>query len=989
MRTERVQKRHRRLRISKEAVKNILLVLIILAVLGSVGILGLFAVISKDLPDPNSLLERTIAQSTKIYDRTGEHLLYEIHGEENRTLVKMAETFCGSEGMDLDPNGIPIFAIQATIAAEDRAFCEHHGFSIKGIARAVKNNLLGGTGGGSTLTQQLVKNAILTGEHTISRKIKELVLSIEIERRFSKDEILQIYFNEIGYGSTNYGIQAASQHYLGKSVNQITLSEAATLAALPQRPTSLLNNPDLLKARRDWILNSMAELGFVTQAEADTAIAEEIAIRPQIATIEAPHFVFYVKELLEDTYGQREVEESGLKVITSIDYDLQMKAQEIVTQKVDENGERYQFTNASLVAMDPKTGQVLAMVGSKDYFNDEIDGQVNVALRPRQPGSSFKPFVYLAGFERGYTPNTILWDVKTNFPTATGNYSPNNYDGKEHGPVTIRTALQGSLNIPAVKMLYLVGVDNTLDFADKLGYTTFGDRSNFGLAIVLGGAEVTLLDHTHAYAALANEGVKHDIVPILRVEDSGGRVLEEWKENEGEEIIDPNAVRTITNVLADNAARAYVFGAGSALQLGARPVAAKSGTTNDYRDGWLMGYTPSLAVGVWAGNNDNAEMTPGGGGSMAAGPIWNEFMKQALEGTPIEYFTSPVLKATGKAMLDGQMPGQTVTIDTISGKLATEYTPAPFRKEVTYAEYHNILQYVDKNNPLGEVPADPAQDPYYEPWETAVQDWIKREEAETGIVVTQGSAPTESDDVHVPENFPSVSIESPSNNMETEERTVEIQVNASAPRGISRVEFYIDSFYLGLDSWFPYTLSTAIPSTIGRGYHTLKTIAYDDVDNAGMDSIGIRLATDGGPSGFSLLDPKNGQTIERTQETFTVVVSVDDPSKYENVSVYAQRLGSSSRDVVGTAFNPTSPFITIPWTLPADGDWVLTAHAESFGESDLDTAGIVVTVQPVEETPTSADEAATDTTGTETPPEEDNSLPPASDNLNPFATPNP
>ncbi len=964
--------------LGRNTIKNAALAAVALTLLGSIGVLATFAFVSRDLPDPNTLSDRSVVQSTKIYDRTGERLLYEIYGNENRTLAKMQEGFCGGDAdVETDPNGIPLFAVQATIAAEDHRFCEHHGFSVTGVLRAAL--FAGGRGGGSTLTQQLVKNAILSNERTIVRKVKELILSIELERRYSKDEILQIYFNEIPYGSTNYGIQAAAQNYLKKSVRDLTLAEAAALAALPQRPTTLLNNPDLLLARRNWILDSMVERGFVTSEQAEAAKGDALNIEPQIVNITAPHFVFYVKELLVDKLGmgQRDVEEGGLKVTTTLDVDKQTIAEEEVVNGVETRGASYGFTNASLVSLDPKTGQVLAMVGSKDYFDDTIDGQVNVALRARQPGSSFKPIVYAAGFEKGYTPNTILWDIKTEFPTATGTYAPNNYDLKERGPLTARQALQGSLNIPAVEMVYLVGVENALSFAERLGYTTFADRSRFGLAIVLGGAEVKLLEHTNAYATFANDGAYHEPVAILKVEDASGNVLYEWKEREGKKAMEPNIARTITNVLSDNNARAYIFGASSYLQLGERPVAAKTGTTNDYHDAWTVGYTPSLVAGVWVGNNNNDAMVRGADGSVVAAPIWNAYMKRALATQPIETFTPPERKPAGKAILDGSLPVQTVTIDTASEKLATEYTPSSYRQEKTFAEYHTILHYVNKDDPLGNPPTNPADDPYYGPWEAALADWIAREEARTGVALGQGSAPTEYDDVHVPENFPTVTIESPNHDEGFDTRKIEVNVNASAPRGIRRVEFYVDGYYLGSDSRAPYSVKTTIPNTVGRGYHTIKAVAYDDVDNTGSASIGIRLLVDETEDRLEIIDPKNGQTIERIQDTFTVVVSVDDPGAYASVSVYQEKIGGSGRSLVSSVSSPASPFLTFSWTLPEDGDWVLSARAKGAEGGDLDTPGIVVRVTTPSETSAS--------TSAETAEAEDAPVEVEPSSLNPFS----
>lgn len=917
-----------RLKPSKRATKNLLVACVGLLALGSLVALASIAWISRDLPDPNSLTERSIPQSTKIYDRTGEHLLYEIHGDENRTLVKLQEGFCkDNTKMELDSNGIPLKLLQAIIAAEDRGFCNHGGFSAKGLIRAV---VFGGSrGGGSTLTQQLVRNTLITNERTITRKAKELILSVELERRYSKDEILQIYFNEVGFGSSYYGVQAAAQNYFGKTVNELSIAQLATLAALPNGPTLFLNNPDLLKERRDWILNGMKEEGFITEEEERSAVAEDTSIKVKLADITAPHFVFYVKDELEQRYGARRVEEGGLKVITSLDYDKQLAAETAVTEGVEARGENYQFTNAALVSMDPKTGQILAMVGSKDYFDDEIDGQVNVALRPRQPGSSFKPIVYTKGFASGYTPNTILWDVKTNFGTETGNYSPNNYDLGERGPIRARDALQGSLNIPAVEMLYLVGVQNALDFAELLGYSTLADRQNFGLAVVLGGAEVKLLDHTNAYATFANEGVRHAPVSVLRVEEGSGSVLEEWKETPGEAVIDPNVTRMTSNVLSDNGARAYVFGPSSYLQLGDRPVAAKTGTTNDYHDAWTMGYTPSLVTGVWVGNNNNDAMKRGADGSIIAAPIWNAYMKAALKDTPIESFTAPAIPLTGKAALDGQIPSTTVTVDRASGKLATEFTPPNYREERTYTEYHTILHYVDRTNPTGPVPEDPTKDPAYASWEAGVQDWIRRQEEATGVKITNASAPTEYDDVHTLDNAPSVSVENMSDGEMLSAREFSVAVSASAPRGVARVEALMDGTYLGSDQNEPFSLSLTIPGSISRGYHTLTITAYDDVGNNASDTVGVRVESDASATALEISDPKNGQTIERVNETYPIVVSLARAEDWSNVIVSAERLGGGDHTLVGEMQNPNGPYLTFPWQLPASGEWVLSVSGDA------------------------------------------------------------
>lgn len=914
---------------------------LVLAAGGTLAMFAVFAYVSHDLPDPNALTKRVIKQSTKIYDRTGEHLLREISGDETRTLVKIQEGFCkDNPTIAVDPQGIPLAALQATITAEDRNFCNHYGFSIKGLLRAVVYG--GSRGGGSTLTQQLVKNAILSNEQTLTRKLKELILSVELERRYSKDEILQIYFNEIPYGSTYYGIQAAATNFYGKPVNDLSLAETATIAAIPQLPTFYINNPDRLKVRRDWILDGMVEMGFISAEEATKAKSEDTPLKDaseRKGLIQAPHFVFYVKSLLEETYGSRLVEEGGLRVITSLDYDLQKLAEEEVKKGVDERGKIHKFNNAALVAADPRTGHVLAMVGSKDYFgtaepegcipgkNCTFEPNSNVAIRPRQPGSSFKPIVYSKALDIGYTPNTILWDVNISFPSVTGPYTPKNYDLGERGPLRMRDALQGSLNLPAVQLQYMVGIERALDFAQTLGYTTFADRSRFGLSVVLGSGEVKLLEHVMGYAALDNDGIWQGAHPILKVTDSDGNVLQEWQQTDGTRVMQSNTSRMISNILSDNAARSYVFGPTSALQLGGIPAAAKSGTTNNNYDAWTMGYVPSLVAGVWVGNNDNSRMGAKADGSVVAAPIWNAFMKGALKNKPIEPFVAPEIPHTGKPVLDGEMPGLRVTIDRMSGLLATEYTPPSTREERLYAEYHSLLHYVDPADPLGPPPTNPAQDRQYPAWEAAIADWIRREEERTGIKVSTQQPPTEYDHIHTPSNRPTVFISTPPSDATITGRTVDLSASAAAPRGVARMEFYVDDRLLGTDFSFPFSVSTRLPASIGRGIHTLKAVAYDDIENMGVATVNVQVSDDAQGGTFDITDPQQDQQIERNTPTYTVTVTAEKPQDLRSATLYAQKVGSVTRVQVGALASVTSPFLQFVWTLPEDGEWILTAQA--------------------------------------------------------------
>lgn len=807
----------------KKVIGILLPIFIFLFLVGSIFILGSFAWISKDLPNPDGIINRSVTVSTKIYDRKGETVLYDIHGNIKRTLIKLDE--------------IPQHVINATLTAEDRNFYTHKGFSLTGILRsAIKNVFTGSKVGGSTLTQQFVKNAILTNEKTYTRKFKEILISYRLEKSFNKDQILNMYFNEIPYGSVIYGVEAASQSFFGKPAKNLNIAEGAIIAAIPQAPTFYSpygNNKDKLIARQRYIIDSMAELGYITKDQAEQAKNEKIIFKPLQDSIIAPHFVMYIKELLSEKYGEEFINQEGLKVFTTLDLDKQKIAEEAIKQGVETNSVKYGFTNASLVALDPKTGQIIAMVGSADYFNDAIDGQVNIALRPRQPGSSFKPIVYTAAFIKGYTPNTILYDVVTNFDTTGNNkYEPHNYDLAEHGPVTMRTALQGSLNIPAVKTTYLTGLDNILNLADDLGYTTLQNRDRFGLSLVLGGGEVRLLDHVGAYAVFANEGVKHEVTPILKIEDKNGKVLFEYKDKK-KEIINSQYTRLISNVLSDDGARAYIFGTGSKLTLPGRPVAVKTGTTNDYRDAWTVGYTPSLAAGVWVGNNNNSEMKKGADGSIIAAPIWNYFMKESLKDTSPESFIAPEEIITGKAVLDGQKTAETIIkIDMMSGNLATQYTPESTIKELNIKENHTILYYINKDDPRGDKLKNPEDDAQYSNWENAINKWA----IDQGFDLNQNiQIPTEYDNIHLEQDQPKLIIISPIPAQNINNNDLSIDITASAKRGIKKVEYYLDNKLIITKTNI--TNTSLNITDLSKGSHTLMIKIKDDLENTDIKTV--------------------------------------------------------------------------------------------------------------------------------------------------------
>ena len=827
-------------RFRKEWIKPAIWLMVALVFVGFIGGTIAVAIISRDLPDPNRLTDRQVAQSTKIYDRTGTHLLYEVYQDQKRTLVNLDQ--------------IAPLAVKAVIAIEDKNFYNHSGISPLSIIRAGINNLIGrksGSGGASTITQQLIKNTIIGDAHSYFRKLKEAILALRLEKKYTKDEILKMYLNEVPYGSTNYGIESAAQSYFHKNAKDLSLAESATLAAIIQAPSRYLNDSITLRKRRDTVLALMAEQGYITIDEKIAAQNETLKILRTGGIMDAPHFVLYVKQLLADKIGEREVDAGGLKVITTLDYDKQKIAEAAVKELGDKFAKEANANNAALVAIDPKTGQVLSMVGSRDFFNEEIDGQFNVAtLGFRQPGSSFKPFVYTAAFELGYTPDTVLYDVKTNFDMRDGgDYTPKNYDGKEHGLVTMRKALQGSLNIPAVKTLYLVGVKDAIEFGKRFGYSSLSE--NAGLSMVLGGSEVNLLEHTDAYATLANNGAYHEPVSILKVTNPKDDVVFEWKPNEGTEAIKPEMAATIASVLSDDAARAFVFGRGSTLVLPGRPVAAKTGTTNNNKDAWTLGYTPSLAAGVWVGNTTPAPMK--GGGNTLAGRIWNRFMSESLKGTPVEQFPTPPANDTAKPVLRGADGGIKLMINRLNGKIATPSTAPGVQEERTFLPSHDILQYVVRRDPRGPIPADPTADPQYQNWEWALQDYIARENSAGRTVVLQ-DPPTELDDSTIStEQIPVVEFVSPVSGAVLNSKQIFAQVKATAPRGISKVYYYLDEKSIGMSATFPFDLNY-FAADIHRGEHTLMAQAEDEQGVRGEASIKITLDIPSDPPSADWVD---------------------------------------------------------------------------------------------------------------------------------------
>ena len=587
-------------------------------------------------PDLGSFEKRKIIQSTKIYDRTGKVLLFDLHQDTKRTVVPITEISRNIKN--------------ATVAIEDEEFYQHGGIKFTSIIRALLANLIKGgyTQGGSTITQQVVKNSLLNSEKKISRKLKEWVLALKLEKVMTKDEILGAYLNEAPYGGNIYGIEEASQVYFGKNASDLTLGESAYLASLPNAPTFFSPygpNVKRLTERKNLVLSKMLNNGFMSKEEYDLATKEVVTFYPQDRLgIKAPHFVIYIIKQLEDKYGRKTVEEGGLKVTTTLNFDLQQKAEDVVKKYSAENLQKFNASNAAITAIDPKTGQILVMVGSKDYFSKDIDGNFNVTTAHRQPGSAFKPIVYAAAFNKGFTPDTVLFDLPTEFQASCNLqelsttteikapkdecYAPQNYDNLFVGPITLRNALAQSRNVPSVKILYLTGIENALRLAKNMGIDDLSDTNQYGLSLVLGGGEVTPLDLTAAYGVFANNGVKNPKISILKVEDKDGKTLEQF--NPRSSVVMPEeTAQKISNILSDNVARTPLYGNRSLLYFENRDVAAKTGTTNDYRDAWTVGYSPNLVVGAWVGNNDNTPMEKKVAG-MIVTPMWRAFMDIAL-----------------------------------------------------------------------------------------------------------------------------------------------------------------------------------------------------------------------------------------------------------------------------------------------------------------------------------------------------------------------
>jgi len=803
-----------------------------------VGI-GIIWISSFKIPDFRSFEDRKLINSTKIYDRTGEILLYDIHQDVKRTNIPFDQMSSNIKN--------------ATVAVEDSEFYNHKGIRITSILRATIWAKLTGkkVTGASTITQQLVKNTLLNSQQTIGRKIKEWVLAIKIDQSMPKEKILEYYLNEAPYGGSVYGIEEATKTYFAKNAQDLTLAEAAYLAAIPQSPTTLSpygKNKTKLDERKNFVLFRMKEVGFITEEDYNKAKSEVITFQPQATGgIKAPHFVFFIKNYLEQKYGESVVEQGGLKVITTIDYNLQEKGEQIVKEEALKNEKDWNGENAGLVAIDPKTGQILTMVGSRDYFDKNIDGNYNIATAHRQPGSSFKPFIYATAFNKGFTPNSVLFDLPTEFSTTcdaygkplpghskSNCYKPDNYDGKFRGPMSLRNALGQSINIPAVKLFYLAGLSDSLKTAEDMGISTLTDIGRYGLTLVLGGGEVTLLDMTSAYSVFANNGIRNPYTGIIKIEDMNGKVLEEFNQK-SKEVLSKNVALTISDVLSDNVARTPTFGANSVLNIPGKNVAVKTGTTNSNKDAWTIGYTPSVAVGVWAGNNDNTPMKKGG--SAVAGPIWNKFINEALKILPDEKFEKPIIENDPtklKPVLRGFWQGnEQYLIDKISGKLATILTPKETIQEKVITNVHTILYWVDKNNILGLPPTNPQNDSQFDHWEIPIQNWWKKN-IEKYPITTMAQIPQGTDDIHTEINKLNVLIVEPNTTTNyLPDQKIQLNISSIGRYPIQKIDIFVNNVYLGTSN-SPFNFSF-IPSDLDnlKSENEIKIISYDAVYNRG------------------------------------------------------------------------------------------------------------------------------------------------------------
>ncbi len=801
---------------------------------GSVVLLGLSGILiwvsTLAVPSIDSFSDRKTSNSTTIYDRTGKIILYDVIESAERTAIESEKISSAMKS--------------AMIAAEDIEFYTHKGIRLSSTLRGVFTTTLSKLGlpvqgsGGSTITQQVIKNTILTSDKSVVRKVKEWILAVKLEKVYEKDQILTMYLNEVPFGGNVYGIEAASRHFYNKSAIDLSVAESSYLAAIVNRPSYLSpygKHLDVLEGRKNYVLGKMLATKKIDQTTYDAARAEKVVFTEKKDNqSKAIHFVEYVRSIIERQYGVDAMTEGGFKVITTLDWKIQEKAQEYTLKRALENEKAYNASNAAVVAIAPSSGDILAMVGSRSYEDKYIDGKFNVALAKRQPGSSFKAIVYATAFEMGYTPDTKLFDVETQFgsgcasssfeTTTNGScYAPNNYDGEWKGLMTLRSALGGSRNIPAVKLLYLVTPANSLRLAKTLGMQSLGNASRYGLTLVLGGGEVRLVDITGAYAAFANDGVYTQPHGILSIESksTGKKVYTHTPRNV--QALSSQAARQLNSVLSDDAARRPLFG-GAFSGMGA--VALKTGTTNNNRDAWLIGYTPDIAVGVWCGNNDNKPMTKG---SSIAINLWRDVMYAGFSSVGRNSsFTAPLAPdPVSPAVLRGHWQGnESFVVDTVSGKLATDMTPVETRKEFVFGTPHTILHYVrpgDARSGAGSVGTT-----MYNSWEYGIQKWIASNPE--SIPEAAPEKPIEYDDIHTEENKPKISLLNQNLTMQAGgQYTLDMQTTGLYP--VKQLEVYMNDELI-VKTKPSQMITIQAPEATGR--YVLRLVAVDEVWNRGQ-----------------------------------------------------------------------------------------------------------------------------------------------------------
>lgn len=815
---------------------NFIALSVIIFLFLTLGTLGLFAWYAKDLPRPDQI-KRVEGVSTVIFDRQGK-TLYDIYGDQNRVLIPLEE--------------IPDHLKNATLAIEDKTFYSHQGFSARGMIRAMLSVArYRRLEGGSTLTQQLVKNVLLTTERTLPRKIKEFILAVQIERRYTKDEILQMYLNEAPYGGTAWGVEAAAQTYFDKKTKELNLLESAILAGLPQRPTFYSPfgvDPKAYIWRTEQVLRRMREDGYISKAQEEAAKKEldRVQFASKDEKMKAPHFVMYVKQALVNHFGEKMVEQGGLKVTTTLDLELQAMAQEVVAEEVAKV-KSLKVGNGAAVILDPQTGEILAMVGSKDYESEEagFEGKFNIVTQAlRQPGSAIKPITYATAFKKGYSPATLIMDTPTSFPGGNDgkDYKPENYDGQFRGPVQVRFALGNSINMAAVKMLATVGVKEMLKTAHEMGLTnlepTQENVNRFGLSITLGGGEVRLLDLSTAFSVFATGGVYRQPTSILRVEDVEGKVLFEQKQSRGKKVLSPEICFLISHILSDENARKDVFGPGSWLHIPGKTVAVKTGTTDDKRDNWTVGFTGSVVVGTWVGNNDNLPMDEKlASGITGAAPIWNRIMKEALRKKQDGIVEKPdKIIALEVDSLGGGLPKEGEAKRSEYFIEGTEpIKRAPIYKSLKISKETGLLaneveikagEYEEKDFIVFEE-EDPISTDGQNRWQAGIDSWLEGIDDQR-YHPPEETSPTKKEEVVI-------KIDSPEDKAQIDDHDVKIEVEAFSLEEIVKIEIFVDG---DLKKDF-HGDSIAEFFNLDKGSHEIKVKAYDSKGDMGEKEIQI------------------------------------------------------------------------------------------------------------------------------------------------------